>query len=76
MPQSGSDISPERSTCQPPKLPPGWEDAHTRFVQDLANKGEDVASTVILFETEFPHVKLAQEVELGDVVKEIMAETQ
>jgi len=76
MAQSGSDISPERFTYQSLKLPRGWEDAHTRFVQDLAKKGEDAASIVILFETEFPHVKLGQEAELGDVVKQIMAATQ
>lgn len=39
-----------------PKLPQGWTPIHTAFVKDLASKGEDAGSILILFEAEFPRV--------------------
>lgn len=38
------------------KLPQGWTPTHTAFVKDLASKGEDAGSILILFEAEFPRV--------------------
>lgn len=76
MAQSDSNIGSKRSTHQPLKPPSRWENDHTKFVQDLASKGEDAASIAILFEVEFPHIMLGQEADLADVVKQVMAETQ
>jgi len=75
MAQSGSDTDLGQSTSRPLELPPGWRYTHTKFVQDLAKKGEDAASVMILFETEFSDEKLGQPVKLGDAVKRIMTGT-
>lgn len=75
MAQSGADTGPGQSTSRPLELPPGWNDTHTKFVQDLASKGEDAASVMILFETEFSDEKLGQPVKLGDTVKRIVIGT-
>lgn len=37
-----------------PHPPQGWTPHHTAFIQRLATAGEDLTSTTILFETEFP----------------------
>lgn len=55
-------------------LPADWTDEHTRFIEALAQQGEEPASIVILFEAEFPRIRLGGERELEDVVKKITAQ--
>lgn len=43
-----------------PSKPSNWTSKHTAFVARLAKAGEDLNSIVILFETEFPDVKVGK----------------
>ncbi len=42
----------------PATRPPNWTSEHDDFVRRQARNGEDPASIVILFETEYPDVKM------------------
>jgi glycine/D-amino acid oxidase-like deaminating enzyme len=40
--------------------PTGWKAEHDTFVRGLARHGEDANSIVILFETEYPRIKISK----------------
>lgn len=44
---------PTNASCKPS----GWLPVHDVFVKDLAKKGEDAKSVMILLETEFPSLQ-------------------
>lgn len=51
--------------------PLGWTEEHTAFVKDLAQKGENATTILILFEAEFPRVTGVTEETIKKVVSEI-----
>ncbi|KIW58973.1 hypothetical protein PV05_03461 [Exophiala xenobiotica] len=44
-----------------PRRPENWLPEHDIFVRRQARNGEDVTSILILFETEYPNVKVSKE---------------
>ncbi|KAK7884996.1 hypothetical protein LTR67_010854 [Exophiala xenobiotica] len=44
-----------------PRRPENWLPEHDTFVRRQARNGEDVTSILILFETEYPMVRVSKE---------------
>ncbi|KEF55022.1 uncharacterized protein A1O9_08675 [Exophiala aquamarina CBS 119918] len=49
---------PPASGSGAPTRPANWQPGHDAFVRRLARNGEDATSVLILFEAEFPAVKV------------------
>jgi len=71
MAQPASDITSGPSVEGLFSFPAGWKAEHTRFVGDLAERGEDAGSILILFQTEFPAFEVKGVERLEGVIRKI-----
>ncbi|OCT48393.1 hypothetical protein CLCR_04479 [Cladophialophora carrionii] len=61
MPSATTSSSSKKSSISPkPHHPPDWTTKHDAFVREKARHGEDAESIRILFEVEYPGVKVTK----------------